>query len=272
MYKRVTQSQEAMARPWKRPRYVKRVAKPLWKRRRVTYKRKPLKKTSKATRIKACGVTPDRSIPIKRYEIHADNNKQNYATRVLNQANLVFIPLQGSTDEIDKRDGSRVTVAGVRLNWFWRVPFGRTIPLWCNIAIVIPRNALTVETTGLFRSYEDTREQDFNVAQSWWRFNFPINKDRYEVIMHKRFLLNHNSGYNANVLDTLPNTNSLKQMNIYQKINRQFTFDDAVGGEPRQAAPIVIYWFDALAAAASSASVADVVELTRSTVVYYKED
>lgn len=272
MYKRVTQSQEAMARPWKRPRYVKRVAKPLWKRRRVTFKRKTIKKTSKLTRIKAAGVTPDRSIPIKRYEIHSDNNMQLYATRVLNQANLVFIPLQGSTDEINKRDGSRVTVAGVRLNWFWRVPYGTATATWCNIAIVVPRNALSVETTGLFRAYNDSREQDFNVAQSWWRFNFPINKDRYEVITHKRFLLAGNNAFNGNADNNIPNHNSIRQMNFYQKINRQFTYDDAVGGEPRQAAPIVIYWFDQLGAVASSISVANQCQLTRSTVVYYKED
>jgi len=236
-----------------------------------TRSRKP-RSTSRATRIKAAGVTPDRSIPIKRYEIHSDNNMQLQGTRDLKQSNLVFIPLQTTADEVNRRDTSRVTVIGVRLNWFWRTPAGRITPIWCNIAIVVPRNALTIEKVGMFRSYDTSREQDFDNLQSWWRFNFPLNKDRMEIIMHKRFLLSHNTCYNGNMNDTLPNTRNIKQMKIYQKINRQFTFDDSVGGEPRQAAPIVLHWYDEMAAISTSLPIANVVQLTRSTVVYYRED
>jgi len=239
--------------------------------RRVVTRRKT-RRVSKMTRIKAAGMKPDRSIPIKRYEIDSDNNMQLKNTRQLYQGNLIYIPLQTSADELDKRDTSRVTVAGVRLNWFWRMPLLQSVPLWVNIAIVIPRNALVVDETALFRAYSGEREQDFAIAQSWWRFNFPINKDRYEVIMHKRFMLAPNSHLNGNVTDVVPNSKSIHHMKIYQKINRQFTYDDSVGGEPRQAAPIVIHWYDALGAAAFSAIAINKVELTRSTVVYYKED
>jgi len=264
MYKRSSRSTYGT----RKRRKIIRKAKP---RRRVTRTRR-VTRMSKMTRIKAAGMKPDRSIPIKRFEIDSDNNMQLKNTRQLYQGNLIYIPLQTTADELDKRDTSRVTVAGVRLNWFWRMPLLQSVPLWVNIAIVIPRNALVVDETALFRAYTGEREQDFALSQSWWRFNFPINKDRYEVIMHKRFLLAPNSHLNGNVTDVVPNARSIHNMKMYQKINRQFTYDDAVGGEPRQAAPIVIHWYDALGAAAFSASAVNKVELTRSTVVYYKED
>jgi len=252
----------------KRRRVVRRT---MPRRRRVVTRRRRAKST-RMTRIKAAGMKPDRSIPLKRYEIDSDNNMQLKATRELYQGNLVFIPLQSSSDEVNMRDTSRVTVAGVRLNWFWRMPLLQSVPVWVNIAIIVPRNALVAEKPGFFRSYDEAREQDFDTLLSWWRFNFPLNKDKMEVIMHKRFLLAPNSHLNGNVSDVVPNAKSIHQMNIYQKINRQFTYDDSVGGEPRQAAPIVVHWYDQLGAVSLAASYVNAVQLTRSTVVYYKED
>jgi len=234
------------------------------------YKRRNPKKTASGKQFKrrywkkdfrSAGERPNSIVPLKTYCQFSDNDPVNIQTRTIYNANLAFIPRQTASDEINLREGNRVNIVGVGVKFNIRAITLIATPTYFNIAIVIPRASSVVTGVEFFRDWGTSRYLDFASGLSAQLFNRPINNDKYEVIMRKTVLINSqdDSGTSNN---ELPNTPSMKDISFYTKINRAFTFRDSTG-YPVEAVPMLIWWCDALGAAAGSSSVVDKLAIHR---------
>lgn len=194
--------------------------------------------------IKKSGEFPTSIVPIKNYMLANDNNKVLQHTRVLYHLDLIFVPKQSTDDEINLRDGNKITVLGHSFNIRWENVLPH--PIFVNHAIVIPRGTTHVTQIEFFREWGTSRYEDFDVKLCSENFNRPINKDKYHIIRHKRYILGglSNNQYN------LPNTPSTKTIRFWLPIKRTFTFRDE-GGFPVESFPILVTWFDQVPAVAS---------------------
>jgi len=226
------------------------------------------KRSSKQTRLKLAGQKPDKTIPLKTRLILDDNNPSAAATRTQYKYTLIEVPLQTSADEIDRREGLRITTRGFAVDFHIR-HIAQAYATYLNIAIVIPRKTQDVVSEGFFRNWDTTRELDFAPINSWWLFNRPINKDRYEIIMHKKILV-ASQAEDASSTQHLPNTPSMRHVKFYQKMVRQFTFTtDGTVNEPM---PFLTYWMDGVGQTSGTVAVAGVYNLQRTVRLYYIDD
>jgi len=231
---------------------------------RKQYRRRTWKKN-----YRTAGEKPNSIVPVKTYMQHADNDAVNVNTRTLYTTNLAFVPRQTAADEINLREGNRVNIVGVGVKFNIRAITLIATPTYFNIAIVIPRASSFVTGVEFFREWGTSRYLDFASGLSAQLFNRPINNDKYEVIMRKTILINSqdDSGTSNN---ELPNTPSMRDITFYTKINRAFTYRDSTGNAV-EAVPILIYWCDAVGAAAGSASVVDKLAIHKTVRTVYND-
>lgn len=137
-----------------------------------------------------------------------------------------------------------------------------------NLALVCPKGQQTVDTTRFFRDYHsDSRNQDFSVALTSSEFHcLPINTDKYNILMHKRYRLG----------DSLNDVNpSYRFIQEYVPINRQFRYetgvDQANADENNYDKLFLIYWSDVGMANGASASLTNVMNVTNHGVLYWKD-
>lgn len=237
--------------------------------RRARSQSRGMKRSTKQRRLMIAGQKPDKSIPLKTRLILDDNNGISASTRTQYPFALVNVPLQTSADEIDRREGLRITTRGFAVDMHIR-QVAQSFASYLNIAIVIPRKPdVTIPTAGFFRNWDTTRELDFDIINSWWLFNRPINKDKYEVITHRRYLLASQSE-DTIATQHLPQTSSFRHVKFYQKMVRQFVFNSA--GTIESPSPFLIYWMDGVGQASLSGAISSVYTLQRTVRLYYQDD
>ena len=166
---------------------------------------------------------------------------------------------------IDERQRDVVDFRGVKL--CMEIKNVSLNPLYCNIAVVRPKDEENPSTIGFFRGHTDTRDKTFDTALTALEFHCsPINADKYNIMFHKRFRLNGRPG---NEFDNRVGRNYMN-FDKYVKVGRQLRFN---GGEvkPNHGGLYLIYWFDAFGAAAGSQVVPDVAEVSERHTMYWRE-
>jgi len=214
------------------------------------------------------GQKPDKSVPLKTTLVLDDNNPFPAATRTQYKYTLIDVPLQTSADEIDRREGLRITTRGFAVDFHVR-QIAQAFTTYLNIAVVIPRKTQDVVSAGFFRTWDAEREIDFAPINSWWLFNRPINKDRYEIIMHRRILLGSQTE-DTTATQFMPNIPSMKHIKFYQKMVRQFTFQtDGTCNEPM---PFLTFWMDGIGQTSGSVAIANVYNIQRTVRLNFIDD
>jgi len=200
------------------------------------------------------------------------SNPQLLGTRLLN--NFVLTDIDRTTDNTNilNRQTNIINVRGIKICGFVRNKL--TDPLTCNYAIVNPKNALDVPTGSFFRNLGGTvteRERTFNTTNNPIQFHCnPINKDKFNILMHKRFVLNSSGDGAVTGGGRGGGGADYKVVKRYMKINRQIAFTSGVGTSAQT--PIFLcFWFDSMFAAAGSASIANAVAHHIQVWVHYRE-
>lgn len=150
---------------------------------------------------------------------------------------LQAIPLisltKSSTDAIDQRQRDMVNYRGIKVCVFLRNLDVTGEPMYCNWAIISPKASAgsALAPTDFFRGDGASRGKDFIVGSSWMDTHcMPINTDVYNVLHHRRFVLD--GVFNAG--DALPATTNdvtntgTKGTLLFEKyipVNRQLRFD-----------------------------------------------
>jgi len=110
-----------------------------------------------------------------------------------------------------------------------------TLPMYFNMAVVVPRDASTVNNDDFFRAQAgDTRTANFSPGDlsANQLHCLPINSDKYIVLKHKRFRIEPNQ--------VVARGNQYRNVDFYQSIQKQFRWDD-VTATPREDV-FLLYW------------------------------
>lgn len=230
---------------------------------------KPLAFTpNKNLKYKFSGNYPTALVPVKNYLVLGDNDAVTENTRTLYTTALAYIPKQTTADEQNLRDGNKVTIKGFAINIRFD-NLSHDAGLYINVAIVIPRQSSAVSASEFFRDWGIERWLDFATGWSSEVTNRPINTDKYEVIMHRRYLLNQANEVSVGT-GNFPNAPSGVRLQMYSKVNRAFTYD-GTSGNTKEALPYLIHWCDQQRAASGSAAVNDVLRIHRTVKIVYRE-
>jgi len=160
------------------------------------------------------------------------------ATRSLYFYDLTELGKQSIQDEINLRDSDLVNIRGIRINW--EITNQKTAPIRFNIAVVVPKGVqAVVNTTKFFKGDSANRGRDFSSSMSSIELaTLPINTDNYDVVTHKRFILEPGeiSQYKSQRM-------SYKRIDQWVNIARYFGYNGGtVGAQNRK--PYLVYWFD----------------------------
>lgn len=165
---------------------------------------------------------------------------QTYNDITLNGlVNLTRIP-HTSGNDINGRQRNLLNIRGFK--FCCEVVNISTLPIYFNMALIIPKGTNTVGTVDFFRSFSTDRGQDFDTANcSGLEFGcLPINLDKYFVLFHKRMRLNKAEGA-VGVFDEHSGRN-YANLDFYKKFNRQVRYDAISNDTPESSAPMWVHW------------------------------
>lgn len=190
------------------------------------------------------------------------------STRTLYTKELTNIAKETTGDEIDRRNRDLVNIRGVKLCMQFQNENSVNLHMYVNVAIISPKDCNTTPTTTeFFRSFGASRSEDFDPAtmtaiMSHYR---GINRDIYDVIMHKRMRLG------PSIDDSCAMTNPrVKVLRRYVKIGRQFRFKGSTAS-PSGRSLWLVYWCDKSNNLTSDTPVANQVFVQHDTALYFRE-
>lgn len=172
------------------------------------------------------------------------------------QQQLASVPLisliKSSTDALDGRSRDIVNFRGVKICFYAKNKKQSGEPIYLNWAIISPKDssAASLVADDFFRGDGASRAINFSNTLSWMDTRcMPINTDKYNVLHHRRLVLD---GV-WNVDDTVPGTANdtinlgTKGTVFFEKyipINRQLRFD-ATAATPTTPNVFMVYWYQA---------------------------
>lgn len=194
------------------------------------------------------------------------NTSNLKSTRTLYSTDLTEIS-QTTTNAINQRQRDMLYMSGTKL--CFEVANARTKPLYVNIAVVHSKKdndtVGTVGTGDFFRSNGDARTQSFSDALSSLEFHcLPLNSDRFNVLTHKRMVLDPltaGSGYTAS------DGKSFTSVDLWVPVKRQIRYN----GDEAQSKIWLLYWFDEFDSPQTTLAAANAVKVAEHHVTYFKE-
>lgn len=200
------------------------------------------------------------------------NGFLNYNTHTLYPINLSVFP-ERHTDlnsGLHFRERDTIIHKGSRVEIYCKNNTDK--PIYCNIAIVHPKEGNVISVTEWFRNESGisstTRGKDFNTStDSLTLHRNPINTDKYQVLSHWRFKLQPNAataGYNTDKLCT-------KNIKRWYRLNRRLTFAQATDTIPNNGVLIMALWFSVAGAASVVTPTTNAVSLQHRTVNYFRD-
>lgn len=194
------------------------------------------------------------------------NTNDFKSTRVLYSTDLTDIGATGN-NAVNARQRDMLYMSGTKL--CFELGNARTKPLYVNIAVVHSKKdndtVGSIGTGDFFRSNGNGRAQTFSDALSSLEFHcLPINSDRFNVLTHKRMVLDPvsaASGYSAT------DGKSFTSVGMWVPVKRQIRFN---GGEA-QSKIWLIYWFDEFDTPQTDLSIPNAVKVSEHHVTYFKE-
>lgn len=201
--------------------------------------------------------------------LNKDSNPTLKDTRVQYTHDLSEISrVSSATEDINDRTRDVVNLRGFKL--CVEVSNKLTAPLYFNYAVVHNKedNDAAPTTVDWFRGFETTRSIDFSTSLSANKFHcFPINTDKYHVLLHKRMRLN------SVTPTTYSEASGRSYANIskYIKINRQLRWKNSTATKPETGNIWVVYWADAYEAASFATSTANAFSITENYITYFRE-
>lgn len=202
----------------------------------------------------------------KRFGILAD--WQSLASRTKAIINLTGIP-KSTAASLTARDRDIINLRGFQIHFDFQV-LG-TVYQYVNMAILSPKDALTVEDEDFFRTagLDSTRYVDFSNALSSMQFaHLGLNTDRYTVLLHKRWKVNtriESASVNRGI-----GSSDWRTYKTYVKVNRQISYDSASSQQCNDPIFMVI-WTDQPGAIAASTPAPAVLQWASLITTYFKE-
>lgn len=192
------------------------------------------------------------------------------STRTLYNTNVIEIP-KTTTNEIDSRQRDIVFLKGVKLCFETRNLSAE--PITFNIAYVSPKHDLDSPfTDDWFRGSGNTRSLNFDhtILNSNDFHCRPINTDKWNILMHKRFKLDPKD-ISTSITTTRHSSTRPSYMTFqkYLKINRQIRFNDDSSVQSRSKLHLV-YWYDKFMAPTNQGP-QGVIDAQYRTTCYFKE-
>ena len=196
---------------------------------------------------------------------------QALATRVLYSVPLLS-NINKQTDFIEytnKRERDMIDLRGLKLCYAFRNDIN--IPINVNVALVHDKRSkpaeVSVSTDGFFRGDGGaSRSRNFNTFMNSIEFHCtPLNTDRFDVLMHKRFHLGTGSAtatYNTNV-----DRNFINLME-YVPVNRQIRYDDDNNPEDQI---WMVWWADRVFTDSGNPGTATAWTMHGKTQAFFKE-
>lgn len=184
---------------------------------------------------------PSGTATSKSTTVKDDNTFTNLNDRTLTSVNLANIG-HTTTNNQNGRQRNILNLRGFKLCMEFKSLINE--PLYVNIAVIVPRQGVTVATSDFFRANTSNRTQAFsNTILTSLEFHcLPINTDKYAVLMHKRFLLKSSDDFATN--GGFKEHAGKNYMNFmrYVKFNRQVRYSDNADVVPEQGAPYLCHW------------------------------
>lgn len=184
------------------------------------------------------GGRPGRAACKSKLITHGPGTTLNCQTLVSH--NMVSIARDSGNYAGNTRESDIVNCRGIKVHLQFQVMNQLIEPVYCNWAILIPKDGVAVNSGSFFRAHEKsgtTRYLNFdNSHDAITLHHNPINTDAYKVIKHKRFTLlpptwSGNSGPAQPGSTTMPAEGALitagnyKDYKFYMKVNKQLAFD-----------------------------------------------
>lgn len=211
------------------------------------------------------------------YVNRAFNTTIQLDSNVKNQSEILTTLTQG--DQNDQRRGNKILLKGLKWNMEWNNQTNAV--LYVNFALLTPIQSATVDDTNFFRDLDVENNIDFSTnaptLNYWNKFTRAINRDKYIIHMHKRFILGPHqpAAYNGGTLGTRQtasscNIESHKRMNFYLPLNSMVTFSKVgASEEPDQKIFYVVWYNRALADALVEPVSAKELGWTFETLIYF---
>lgn len=198
----------------------------------------------------------------------SDTNVSLETTRTLNSQALIRIDKNVNFDDnIHQRHRDTVNLRGIKICFHFRNNIDETLLM--NFAVVRPKEGGVVNSE-FFRSQGEgsNRSLDFGIARSSIEFAcLPINSDRYDIMMHKRFRLKGK----AQSTDVEESGSNFKRIEKYLRINRQVKFD-GTGVEPIGSSQLfAVWWSDKQMTNGGTGGTAFAVGRMQRIICYYRE-
>lgn len=211
---------------------------------------------------KNVGEAPGTSNAKRNKSVETSGNRNS---RTLYSEQLIEIP-QGQ--DLDQREQHAIKVSGFKI--CMEIRNLANMPLYCNFAILSPKETSTISTADFFRrTAGNSRAEDFDTTLSANEMHCSgINTDKYTVLWHKRrSLVALASGGNTVSLTG----KSWMNLNFYKKIQRQVRFDSSTATSPTNGKVFFVYWFDLFGALGASPALTSVATVSLKTVCYFRD-
>lgn len=196
---------------------------------------------------------------------NSDNSTLNAATLI----NVNLLNLNHTTiNNIDSRQRDIVNVRGIKI--VMEARNNLTSPVYFNIAILATKIGSSISNTEFFRDYSTERSINFGDASlGGLDYNrLPINTDRYQIMMHKRYRLR---GYDLEAGTSYLNAGGVSYMNFtkYLKINKQVRYD---GTSAFALTPVfLVFWCSKFLDEAPADNTISTMAYSLRTTIFFKE-
>lgn len=188
---------------------------------------------------------------------------------VLNQALKVASCIRiGKGVNINQRLRDSAIISGVRIQYAFRNL--NSSSGFVNWAVVHPKDETTISDSQVdfFRDYTNSRAWNANATNKnglEWSYA-AINPDKIDILRRGKFMLGGNTGTQS----SSPVKDDVKEIDLYVKLGRSFTWDtEELGQEPYE--NIYFVWWFAIPNDASGRNLGDGVQTNGKIITYFRE-
>lgn len=188
------------------------------------------------------------------------------ASRTL--ANFAITDLPHTTSNAaNMRQRNLVNMRGVKV--CWEIRNLQTFPMYFHWAIVVPKKEDGITATDFFRDpYGSSRGVVFDSALTGIELDCNnINSDRFTIMCHKRYLLAPTTPTTFNENGNL----NYRKFHRYQKIGRQFRYDNTGDSIAENGRAYVVYWCAPFMNQGTTGAPANQIQFTYRCITYFRE-
>jgi len=201
------------------------------------------------------------------------STRQGYATEL-----TLLAKADDGLNSINDRQRQTVVVNGFSIRYMYQNV--ANAPMYCNIAIVNPKNANSsvLSLDGFFRDYNQSRDVNFSDLLSALELHtLPINTDRYRVLAHKRHVIpaanllatGENAGFAEKSIGASGPPNFVAGK-MWVPLKRQIQFNDDLNDSCEHKCFYVV-WFDLIGNNKTATSTGGLVSGQMHAVTYFNE-